>query len=450
MENKNYYRSFKIAVLVFVAAMLAVPISLPAATLTVCPSGCNKTGIQAALNVAADGDTINVYANTAGYIEPLTVTKKVKLIGKKSNGTADAWTVGTAGNSSGPVLKYLAGYPEMISFQNDNIELKGFEIDVQGGALAGGTLMGSTLMGTTMSYLNIQYCTVKMDASTQRLVLLIRKHSVQNTTISYCSFIGPTAAADSAWFAVADSPSLADVGGSVNGITLTYNTICRQPLICSSTGISQMSPMPTIPSAIQTATSSLSKPGGTGHLQGINVNFNTFNNSTKPFADEYAVLVADTVIEADANGDWGENLAIHFNNILQDDAAGPYPIVGFQNSSLSAAGTSEITATHNWWNSTLGPRFFSAGDLNTDTRPDVSQKVGFDRISALRQSPAVLLPLQLPGPAVTATDTSINVKLEVKTKADALAAAKVFAAKYSASPVSTAITESAAGQQCLL
>ena len=111
MENKNYYRSFKIAVLVFVAAMLAVPISLPAATLTVCPSGCNKTGIQAALNVAADGDTINVYANTAGYIEPLTITKKVKLIGKKSNGTADAWTVGTAGNSSGPVLKYLAGIP---------------------------------------------------------------------------------------------------------------------------------------------------------------------------------------------------------------------------------------------------------------------------------------------------------------------------------------------------
>ncbi len=42
-----------------------------------------------------------------------------------------------------------------------------------------------------------------------------------------------------------------------------------------------------------------------------------------------------------------------------------------------------------------------------------------------------------PGTAVTATDTSINVKLELK----ALAAAKVFAAKYSASPVSTAITE---------
>ncbi len=66
-------------------------------------------------------------------------------------------------------MKYLAGYPEMISFQNDNIELKGFEIDVQGGALAGGTLMGSTVMGTTISYLNIQYCTVKMDANTQGL-----------------------------------------------------------------------------------------------------------------------------------------------------------------------------------------------------------------------------------------------------------------------------------------
>ncbi len=65
------------------------------------------------------------------------------------------------------------------------------------------------------------------------------------------------------------------------------------------------------------------------------------------------MLVEDTVIETDANGDWGENLAIHFNNILQDDAAGPYPIVGFQDSSLSA-GASEITATHNWWNSETG------------------------------------------------------------------------------------------------
>ena len=137
--------------------------------ITVCPTGCDYTSIQTAIDAAATGDTINVSPNTGGYLEALTIDKPVKIIGKKSLNGPDAWTVGTAGNSSGPVLKYLAGYPEMISFQSNNIELKGFEIDVQGGALAGGTLMGSTPMGTTISNLNIQYCTVKMDSGTKGL-----------------------------------------------------------------------------------------------------------------------------------------------------------------------------------------------------------------------------------------------------------------------------------------
>ncbi|MCX5904844.1 MAG: hypothetical protein NTV89_15550, partial [Proteobacteria bacterium] len=390
------------------AAALVLGLCLPvhATTITVCPTGCDYTFIQAAIDAAAADDTINVSPNSTGYAEALTLDKPVKIIGKKSNKTSDAWTTGTAGSSGGP--------------------------------LAGGTLMGSTLMGTTISYLNIQYCTVKMDANTKGLTVDYG-NTLENTTISYCSFTGPAATADADWFAVSGSSSLPVDGGAVNGITVTYNTILQ-----ATSELRLDRDIANITYAHNTFSNSngyikLSKPyGGSGRVQGINVTFNTFNNSTKPFADEYAVAVADTVIETDANGPWGENLAIHFNNFLQDDAAGPYPIVGFQDSSRF---TSEITATHNWWNSTSGPRIFVAGDPNTDTRPDVSERAGFD-VPALRNFSLSSITGGLSGSVApnmtkTITDPSINVQLLVKTNAGS---GKVFAAKYAASPVASAVT----------
>jgi hypothetical protein len=400
----------------------------------VCPTGCDYTSIQEAIDAATDGDTISVSPNTGGYAEALTLDKPVKIIGKKSNKTSDAWTIGTAGNSGGPVLKYLTGYPEMISFQSNNIELKGFEIDVQGGALAGGTLMGTS---------NIQYCTVKMDSGTKGFTV-DQSIPVQDTTISYCNFIGPTTDANSKWFIVEDSSDSPGDGGSVNGINLTYNAISQ-----STSELQLDSDIRNVQYAHNTFNNSngyikITKPnaGGSGLLQGITVTYNTFNDSTKPFGDEYAVLVSESISEADANNDWDNNLAIHFNNVLQDDAAGQYPIVGFANYSQYAT---EITTTHNWWNSTSGPRIFVADDPNTDTRPDVSQKAGFDVPALSNFSRASitggLVAIAVPGTAVTATDTSINVKLEVQPKATAPGAVKVFAAKYSASPVSTPITD---------
>ena len=176
----------------------------------------------------------------------------------------------------------------MISFQNDNIELKGFEIDVQGGALAGGTLMGSTV-GTPW-HLNIQYCTVKMESGTKGFTVN-QSIPVQDTTISYCNFIGPAADAASRWFTVEDSSASPDDGGSVNGITLTYNTISQ-----STSELQLDSDIKNVRYEHNTFNNSngyilLDKPntGGTGLLQGITVTYNTFNNSTKPFAGEYAV-----------------------------------------------------------------------------------------------------------------------------------------------------------------
>ncbi len=55
-----------------------------AATYSVCPSGCNFTSIQAAINAASDGDTIEIRGGH--YIEPLIVDRRLVLKGVASGG----------------------------------------------------------------------------------------------------------------------------------------------------------------------------------------------------------------------------------------------------------------------------------------------------------------------------------------------------------------------------
>lgn len=71
-----------IAVATVAAASL---LTAEASAATVCPSGCNFKSIQAAINVANAGDTIDIRAGT--YIENVTVTKTLTLAGP-SSGTA--------------------------------------------------------------------------------------------------------------------------------------------------------------------------------------------------------------------------------------------------------------------------------------------------------------------------------------------------------------------------
>ena len=79
MKNKKYMGRFAMIVLGFITIMLSIPVHLNAATIAV-PS--QYPTIQDALNASADGDTINVKpSTTGGYLEPITVTKKVALIG---------------------------------------------------------------------------------------------------------------------------------------------------------------------------------------------------------------------------------------------------------------------------------------------------------------------------------------------------------------------------------
>lgn len=64
------------------ASMLSsAPSARAAATLTVCPSGCSDTNIQAAVNAASPGDTVDVRSSGSPYTQQVIVAKPITLEG---------------------------------------------------------------------------------------------------------------------------------------------------------------------------------------------------------------------------------------------------------------------------------------------------------------------------------------------------------------------------------
>ncbi len=81
--NFSYRKVFS---LLGIALLFCIVLCTPASaeTYTVCPSGCNFTSIQEAINFASDGDTIEVMSGT--YNEAIVVNRSVTLKGIDSDG----------------------------------------------------------------------------------------------------------------------------------------------------------------------------------------------------------------------------------------------------------------------------------------------------------------------------------------------------------------------------
>jgi parallel beta-helix repeat protein len=77
--------AYSIAILSFIICISVIPVNAGAGIITVCPSGCDFTSIQDAINSAADGDTIQVMSGS--YNEVIDITKPVNLVGIESSGT---------------------------------------------------------------------------------------------------------------------------------------------------------------------------------------------------------------------------------------------------------------------------------------------------------------------------------------------------------------------------
>ena len=83
-----------LALTLVLAALGLAPTATYAATLAVCPSGCTYTGIQAAIDAAASGDTITIGAGS--YTALLSIGKNLTLQGAR----ADKTTINGGGGGS--------------------------------------------------------------------------------------------------------------------------------------------------------------------------------------------------------------------------------------------------------------------------------------------------------------------------------------------------------------
>ncbi|QLQ06868.1 MAG: hypothetical protein HZY76_13030 [Anaerolineae bacterium] len=119
------------------AASPAPEASGPAAMITVCASGCDHTTIQAAINAAANGDTISVSAGT--YTENIVVNKSVELSGAGAGSTTIQPAVSQpnpCNNSS--MCGSITAASNIIVIQASDVKIHGFTLDGDNPGLTSG------------------------------------------------------------------------------------------------------------------------------------------------------------------------------------------------------------------------------------------------------------------------------------------------------------------------
>ena len=112
--------------------------SVSADTLDVCLSGCSFSSIQAAINAAQNGDTIEFTVNKQTFQERITLNKSLTFIGQTT--TINAMDSGTAVTINGSPTVHM----ENFIIQNGSSATDGAGIRLNGGNL---TLLNVTLSG---------------------------------------------------------------------------------------------------------------------------------------------------------------------------------------------------------------------------------------------------------------------------------------------------------------
>ncbi len=385
--------------------------------------------ITDALAQAGANDTVYVVAKGSPFAESVTVTTSLTLTGRTSAG-ADAWTTGTAGAASGaPILAItntsFSNPLMLIRSTANNTTLKGFKINT-GGAVA--QQISCTTFGGAVSNVDISYCDYALDEG-DKAIAVDYGNSISNLTATYNTFTGQNDNISN-WFFVGENGS----GGAVNNAILSNNSITNaMSTLQLNNSIKKI--------RYSNNTFNNSWDGGAiatkaGYLlieepnddnpniiQGITITHNTFNNGnpdTEP--NEFGVLIANTV---DLNEtDWESNLAIHFNNFLQDDDNGGFPIAGFQTGSPDHA--SEITATKNYWSA--APNVSSNGMVSDNVKYNPWVRSGIDggSYAVLGANTVDYI-----------TDTTNGIYLTVETGAGG---ATLLPTKYVGNPTSTSLT----------
>jgi len=185
LKRKIFSVLLTLVMLLTMSIVTAAPVGAEPVTIEV---PADHTTIQAAINAASEGDTINVAAGT--YTENIDVDKHVKIIGAGSGTDGTVITQNTAGAGDpyiGVVQVNASGNSEAdpLLFQNLRIEpvgMAGFSV---------GSFMAAT--GTTVSYVkldNVKVVGTNLNPSTEQERGFYVNHTstVNNLVVSNCSF----------------------------------------------------------------------------------------------------------------------------------------------------------------------------------------------------------------------------------------------------------------------
>lgn len=300
--------------------------------------------IQSAVDaVAADGD--HIIAKEGTYAEQVTVYEQVYLRGKKPgtpgtgipDGTEDAWTNGTPGTGSGPVITYDGTLSDMVYFSEDNITMRGFNFDMSGAASKGIQFTGNLNNST------VEYCNFDMNTG-DKGIEANNGNGVTGMDVNYNKFM---TSSSSTFFGTTPNAS------TMTNISLANNNITGNSGIVLYFGAAQIDGF--------TATSNTFADGGilvgqpssttTGYIADFQIQNNWFLDGSN---DEPALFIEKN-IQASADlddNDWSTDMVFWNNQVLDTDAD---PAVGFESSSYSVDAGDNLDARSNWWASTNGP-----------------------------------------------------------------------------------------------
>lgn len=300
--------------------------------------------IQSAIDDPTTVNTDHIIVIEGSFTEQVTIDKEVYLRGKKPgtggipDGTADAWTNGTAGTGSGPMLIYNSADP-MVYIDADNVTMRGFNFLMASGAEKSVAYNGS--------YNNayFEYNTFEMEDSDYGF-FLDGGYDINVLQVNYNTF--EASSGSSATFFMNENTS-----SSVTNVTMNHNEVTGHNIAWIDLG-EEFSSFIFRYNTLADGGLTFDHTGVTSDFDDFNIEYNTFSDGANA---EPALYFTTNVVEGAEIDDWDNCVEFHYNTVLTSGD----PAVGFQNSAISAP-TTDLDARWNWWNSANGPAVKNDGN----------------------------------------------------------------------------------------